>query len=267
VGNESHCVAVRPGCDPEPVREFAVYDILEKRGFQVCLTNARDTKNLPGRKTDVQESQWLLKLHTDGLLRNSFRPPEQIRALRTVWRVRGRHVEEAGCEIQHMQKALTTMNVQLANAISDVSGLTGQAIIRAILKGERDPGKLAQLRHYRIQASEEEIARSLEGNGREDVLFELQQAVDADDFCQRQMTECGLRLQGYLGGLESRTIAQPEKPAPGSAASSSPAEGPPERKRKKKRSRQPRKNEPKFNLEEELSRICGVNRTTVDVWT
>ena len=163
VGNESHFVAVAPGCDSPAVREFgswtadlmrmaewlkscgvkmvvmqstgvywiAVYEVLEKAGFQVWLTNARDTKNLPGRKSDVQESQWLLKLQTYGLLRNSFRPPEEIRRLRTVWGLRNRHVQEAGRAIQHMQKALTTMNVQLANTLSDVSGVSGQAIIRA----------------------------------------------------------------------------------------------------------------------------------------
>ena len=105
---------------------MAVYDILEARGFKVCLTNARHTKNLPGRKSDVQESQWLLKLHTYGLLRDSFHPPEEIRALRSLWRLRDRHVKEAGRAILHMQKTMTVMNVQLSNAISDISGATGQ---------------------------------------------------------------------------------------------------------------------------------------------
>ena len=176
VGNESHFVAVAPGDDAQPVREFgswtedlhkmvewlkacgiqhvvmqstgvywiAVYDVLEKAGFQVCLANARDTRNLPGRKSDVQESQWLLKLHTYGLLRNSFRPPEEIRMVRTIWRLRTRLVQDAAREIRHMQKALTTMNVQLSNAISDISGTTGLAIIRAILQGQRDPFQLAK---------------------------------------------------------------------------------------------------------------------------
>lgn len=244
VGKESHYVAVAPGRDSEPVREFgswtadlvkmaewlkwcgvkhvvmqstgvywiAVYEVLEKAGFQVCLANARDTKNLPGRKTDVQESQWLLKLHSYGLLRNSFRPPEEIRMLRTMWRLRDRHVREAAREIQHMQKALTTMNVQLANVISDLSGATGLAIIRAILKGERNPYRLAKLKNYRIQASEEEIARSLEGNWREDVLFELQQALGAYDFCQKQIGDCDGQLNKYLAALPDRAIAQPERP-------------------------------------------------------
>jgi len=239
---------------------IALYDVLEKAGFNVCLSNARDTKNLPGRKTDVQESQWLLKLHTYGLLRNSFRPAGEIRTVRTIWRLRGRHVREAGRSIQHMQKALTTMNVQLANVISDVSGLTGQAIIRAIVQGERDPYKLAGMRHYTIQASEEEIARSLEGNWQEDVVFELQQAIEAYDFCQKQITDCDRRLQTYLTGLPGRTIAQPGKAGEATPIAAEGKEGRSTRKKKGK----PRKNEPKFDLQGELERICGVNLATID---
>ena len=293
VGNQSHFVAVAPTCDPLPVREFgswtaalhqladwlqslgvqhvvmqstgvywiALYDVLEKRGFKVCLANARDTKNLPGRKTDVQESQWLLKLHTYGLLRNSFRPPEQIRAVRNIWRLRNRHVEDASREIQHMQKALTKMNVQLANVISDVSGLTGQAIIRAILKGERDTHKLAEMKHYRIRASIEEIARSLEGNWQDDVLFELQQAVDDYDVCQQRIAECDQRLQLYLAVLPSRQIVPPQ-PAIAEAAADTSAK---KNKRKKLKAHgKPRKNEPQFDLQAELTRICGVNLATLD---
>jgi transposase len=219
-----------------------------------------DTKNLPGRKSDVQESQWLLKLHTYGLLRNSFRPPEEIRMMRTMWRLRSRHVQDAGREIQHMQKALTTMNVQLANVISDVSGFTGQAIIRAIVKGERDPYKLAELRDYRIQASAEEIARSLEGNWQQDVLFELQQAVERYDFCQQQIADCDQKLEKNLGGLPNRTIAEAETPSH-EAATTIAAEGKGKRKRKRGK---PRKSEPQFDLNGELKRICGVNLTTID---
>jgi transposase len=291
VGNESHYVAVAPGRDSEPVREFgswtadlvkmaewlqscgvqhvvmqstgvywiAVYEVLEKAGFQVCLANARDTKNLPGRKTDVQESQWLLKLHTYGLLRNSFRPPEEIRMLRTMWRLRDRHVREAAREIQHMQKALTTMNVQLANVISDLSGATGLAIIRAILKGERDAYQLAKLKNYRIQASEEEIARSLEGNWQEDVLFELQQAWEAYDFCQKQIGDCDGQLNKYLAALPDRVIAQPEQPL----VNKQKAEVNPT-KQDKQKGRKFQKNQPRFDLEAEFTRICGVNLKTID---
>ncbi len=158
IGNESHYVAVPPKRDSQPVRRFgcttaelkamaewlkqcrirtvamqstgvywiAVYDILEEAGLQVYLVNARETKNLPGRKSDVQESQWLMKLHTYGLLRNSFRPSQEIRRLRTYWRQRNDLVRSAGRHIQRMQKALTQMNIQLANVLSDVSGMTGQ---------------------------------------------------------------------------------------------------------------------------------------------
>src|ERR1700716_2553644 len=210
VGNSAHYVAVRPDRDPEPVRRFEcftadlyrlsdwlkscgvktvamqstgvywipLYEILEEHGFEVYLVNARHTKNLPGRKSDVQESQWLLKLHTYGLLNNSFQPVSEIRVLRTYWRQRGEHVREAATCIQRMQKALTQMNVQLANVISDISGLTGQAIIRAILAGERDPRNLAELSHPQIRATREEIVKSLEGNWRPELLFVLKQEME-----------------------------------------------------------------------------------------
>jgi hypothetical protein len=120
-----------------------------------------------------QESQWLLKSQTYGLLRNSFRPPDEIRALRSLWRLRDRHVKEAARTAQHMQKSMITMDVQLSNTISDLSGTTGLAIIRAILTGERNPEKLAKLRDWRIKASEEEVARSLEWNSRAGLRVEL----------------------------------------------------------------------------------------------
>src|SRR3954463_10994598 len=182
VGNEEHYVAIAPNHEEEPVQRFGcftaelmrmaawlkergvqtvamqstgvywipLYDVLEEHGFEVYLVNARDTKNLPGRKTDVQESQWLLKLHTYGLLRNSFRPTSEIRVLRAYWRQRDQHVKTAAQCIQRMQKALTQMNLQLANVISDLSGKTGLRILRAIVGGERDPERLADFRDPRI---------------------------------------------------------------------------------------------------------------------
>src|SRR6267143_6845291 len=176
VGNESHFVAVPPDRDANPVQEFGcwtadlkrmaewlkscridtvamqatgvysipLYDILTGHGIQVVLVNAQHSKNVPGRKTDVQECQWLMKLHTYGLMRDSFRLQQDMEYVRTIWRVRDRHVREAGQEVQHMQKALTKMNIQLANVISDISGVSGQAIVTAVLKGERDPYKLAE---------------------------------------------------------------------------------------------------------------------------
>lgn len=287
VGNGSHFVAVPPGRDERAVREFgswtadlrqmatwlkccgirtvamqstgvywiAVQEVLEQEGLEVYLVNARGTKNLPGRKSDVQECQWLMKLHTYGLLRNSFRPPEEIRAVRTIWRLRDRWVKDAGRAIQQMQKALTIMNVQLANTISDVSGVTGMAILRAILAGERDPRKLAKLRDKRISASEDEIAHSLEGNWRADVLFELQQVVEAYDFYQTQMAVCDQRLQKHMAALPDRERAQDNAAAE--------AEVPASRKSRKSRKSR-RKNQPKFDLAAELQRTMGVDVTAVD---
>jgi len=246
VGNSAHYVAVRPERDPQPVRRFEcftadlrrladwlqscgvmtvamqstgvywipLYEILEERGFEVYLVNARHTRNLPGRKSDVQESQWLLKLHTYGLLNNSFQPPAEIRALRTYWRQRGEHVAGAATCIQRIQKALTQMNLQLANVISDISGLTGQAIVRAIVAGERDPRKLAEFRDPRIQASEEEIAKSLEGNWRPELLFVLQQELEMYDTYQRRIAECDLQLQKHLASLANNVPPRPPEAEP-----------------------------------------------------
>jgi transposase len=291
IGNESHFVAVPPSRDPQPVQEFgcwtadlermagwlkacgietvaiqstgvywfAVYDVLEKHGFKVFLVNASHTRNLPGRKSDVQESQWLMKLHTYGLLRNSFQLAEEIRPIRAVWRLRNRHVQDAGGSVQHMQKALTTMNVQLANAITDIAGVSGQAIIRAIVAGERDPGKLAELRDQRIQATKEEVARSLEGNWQEDQLFELRQSVDEYDFRQKQIAECDRKLEAYLAVLPTRT-------APASESGTVP---PPPRAVKGKKKKRAKKagggNAPSsFDLSAELTRITGVDALRVD---
>ena len=237
IGNEFHYVAVPPGRDRQAVRRFgcttaelkglagwlkqcqirsvamqstgvywiAVYDILQAAGLEVYLVNARETKNLPGRKSDVQESQWLMKLHSYGLLRNSFRPGVEIRALRTYWRQRNDLVRSASRHLQRMQKVLTQMNVQLANVLSDVSGATGQAIITAILQGERDPWVLAKFRDPRVKASREEIARSLEGHWQEDLLFQLKQERDGYQFCQQQIQECDQQLQRYLQERQDRS--------------------------------------------------------------
>src|SRR5215510_7856727 len=241
IGNESHYVAVPPSRDSQPVRRYgcttdelkamaswlslcgirtvamqstgvywiAVYDILEAAGFEVYLVNARETKNLPGRKSDVQESQWLMKLHTYGLLRNSFRPSQEVRTMRTYWRQRNDLVQTAGRHILRMQKALTQMNIQLANVLSDVSGMTGQAIIKAILAGERDPHKLAEFRDHRVKASEEQIAQSLEGNWQEDLLFVLKQEHEGYEFCQKQIAECDRQLEQYLQQREDRSQGAP----------------------------------------------------------
>jgi transposase len=287
VGNESHYVAVPAARDAQPVREFgswtaaleemaqwlkscgvetvvmqstgvywiAVHDVLERHGLEVNLVDARGTKSVPGRKSDVQECQWLLKLHTYGLLRSCCLPAPEIHGVRTVWRLRDQHVKDAGRCIQHMQKALIEMNVQLHIAISDLSGVTGQAIIRALLSGQRDLRKLAALRDRRIQATEEEIIHSLQGKWKQDVLFELQQAVDAYDFYQEQMAACDTQLKSYLTVLPTRDAL------PTTAA------GEPEAVAETGKKRRPRKskvNQPAFALAAELERILGVNATCID---
>jgi transposase len=225
----------------------AVYDILEQAGLEVYLVNARDTKNLPGRKSDVQESQWLMKLHTYGLLRNSFRPSQEIRVMRTYWRQRNDLVQSAGLHILRMQKTLTQMNVQLANVLSDISGVTGQAIIKAILAGERDPHKLAQLRDPRVKASQEQIARYLEGHWQEDLLFVLKQEQEAYEFCQQQIAECDHQLAQYLQQREDRSQGAPL----------------PEEKCKG-RLKKKRANKPQFDLREGLFRMTGTDLTRID---
>src|SRR6266852_8878953 len=271
IGSREHYVAVGPDRDGQPVQNFGcfttdlhrlaawltqcgvktvvmqstgvywipVYDVLEQHGFEVWLVNARDTRNLPGRKSDVQESQWLLKLHTYGLLRKSFRPTAEIRAIRTCWRERAEYVEQAGTSIQRMQKALTEMNVQLATVLSDLSGVTGMKIIRAIVAGERDGRKLAEFRDANVKASQETIARSLEGTWRPEQLAILKRQLADWDHVQQQMAACDRDLQGMMQRMPDALVS----PAPPPAATGHP---PPKRGRKKngKSSR----NAPQFDL-------------------
>jgi transposase len=278
IGNESHYVAIAPNRDPNPVRQFAcftedlhrlaewlkscgidtvamqstgvywlpAYEILAEQGLEVYLVNARHTKNLPGRKSDVQECQWLLQLHTFGLLNNSFRPPEEICVLRAYWRHRAEHVTAAGACIQRMQKVLTEMNVQLANVISDISGLTGTAIIQAILNGERDRYKLADLADPRIHATREEIARSLEGNWRKELLFILQQERNLYQTYQQQIAECDTALAAHLQTLEDKVEpgSQPPAAKPSKRAGSNAPTG--------------------FDVRGELYRISGTDLTQID---
>src|SRR6266571_3225851 len=263
IGNESHYAAVPPSRDSQPVREFgcttaelkamaawlkqcrirtvamqstgvywvAVYDILEQAGLEVYLVNARD----------------MMKLHTYGLLRNSFRPSQEIREMRTYWRQRNDLVQSAGRHILRMQKALTQMNIQLANVLTDISGTTGQAIIKAILAGERNPHKLAEFRDPRVKASEEQIAQSLEGNWQEDLLFVLKQEHKGYEFCQKQMAECDRQLKQYLQQREDRSHGAPL----------------PEEKRKG-RLKKKKGNAPQFDLREGLFRMTGTDLTRID---
>ena len=290
VGNSTHYVAVRPDRDPHPVRRFEcftadlhrladwleqcgvttvamqstgvywipLYEILDARGLEVYLVNARHTKNLPGRKSDVQESQWLLKLHTYGLLRNSFHPAAEIRVTRTYWRQRGDHVRAISTCIQRMQKALTQMNIQLANVISDLSGWTGMRIVRAILAGERDPQALAALSHPGIHASRDTIAKSLEGTWPPELVFVLHQEVTMYDGYEQRIVECDRALQDHLKGFTPHLgDTEPDaEPSPTPAAKT-------QRSRSKRR-RKAGSHAPQFDLGSELHRISGVDLTRID---
>src|SRR6202049_1309620 len=282
VGNESHFVAVPPDRDANPVQEFGcwtadlkrmaewlnacridtvamqatgvysipLYDILTAHGIQVVLVNAQHTKNVPGRKSDVQECQWLMRLHTYGLLRACFLPAPEIQRVRTVWRLRDQHVRDSSRCIQHMQKCLIAMNMQLHNALSNIGGTSGQAIIRALLAGQRDPKTLSSLRDRRCMASEEEIVHSLQGVWKPDVLFELQQAVDAYDFYRQQMAKCDEQLKQYLALLPARRMEAVDPPST-------------DMTKKSRKPHKPQGNEPLFDLEAELERILSVNATSI----
>lgn len=273
IGSAAHFVAVPPDRDDEPVREFAsftadlhrladwldacgvdtvamestvvywipLYELLESRGLTVLLVNARHVKNVSGRKSDVLDCQWLQQLMSFGLLRGAFRPADQVCVLRSLCRQRTMLLRSQVRFVQHMHKALTQMNIQLANVISDVAGETGQKILRAIVAGERDGLALARLKNSRIRASEDDIAKSLQGNWRAEHLFALKQALDAFDFCGSQLAECDAQVQAQLQALHVRE----DEPAQG-----------------KKRGRA--RNAPKFDLRTQLFQMCGVDLTRID---
>ncbi len=279
VGSAEHDVAVPPDRSPEPVRRFAsvtadlhaladwlhachidtvvmestgvywipLFQILEARGFAVHLVNARHAKNLPGRNTDIADCQWLQKLHTFGLLNSSFRPTDDICVLRSYLRQRDTLISAAATCIQHRQKALTEMNVQLANVISDISGVTGLAILRALLAGERDPAMLAAFKDYRIKASTHTIAKSLEGNWREELLFHLRQSLELYECYQQKIAECDTQIEAHLLTFDRKIEGSaPPLPTP------------------KRRPKKARRNEPHFDLHTQLYRISGVDLTRID---
>lgn len=169
---------------------------LAARGIAGHLVNARHAKNLPGRKPDIADCQWLQKLHTFGLRTGSFRPTDAICVFRSSLRQRETLRSAAATCIQHMHKALTEMNVQLANVISDISEVTGLAILHALLAGERDPGKLAALNGYRIKASPHTLAKNLEGNWRDEVLFNRRQSLELYAVYQQNIAACDARIDG-----------------------------------------------------------------------
>ena len=278
VGSETHFVAVPEGRDPQPVRQFSsftadlhriaqwlrecgidtiamestgiywipLYEILESYGFEVKLVNARHVKNVPGRKTDVLDCQWLQQLHTYGLLAGAFRPTPDIAEIRAYLRQRENLIRYAASHIQHMQKSLALMNLQLHNVISDVTGVTGMKILRAIVAGERDPQVLAQHRDHRCKADTDTIARSLEGHYREEHLFALGQAVELFDTYQQKIADCDRMIEATLNKVNAASKTDPSAiPKP-------------------RRTARPRDNQPAFDVRSHLYRLTGVDVTQID---
>ena len=219
-----------------------IFDLLEARGLKVYLVNSWHLKHVPGRKSDVLDCQWIQQLHSLGLLRASFRPDAEMCALRTLLRHRAMLIEHRSPHILHIQKALLQMNLPLPTVLSDVMGETGQLIIRAIVAGERDPLKLAQLRFPGCKSSEDEIAKALTGTWQEEPLFELRQALELVDFYTHQLTQCDAELERRLAAVKPRWDV--------------PADLPPLPKAKRD-SRS--KNQPTYHARAELYRITGVD--------
>ena len=190
-----------------------VFEILDASGFEVLLVNAHHLKNVPGRKTDVKDCQWIQQLHSNGLLRGSFRPTDDFVRLRAYVRQRRQLSERAGIHVQLMQKALVQMNVQMHLVLSSSTGKTGLLIIQAIIQGERDPIKLASYRQKNCQKSTKEIAKALEGNWREEHIFALRQAYEAYEFYHNQIVECEEAIEKLIPTLTIQEFA-PSPPPP-----------------------------------------------------
>jgi transposase len=268
IGSESHFVAVPPSSCPNPVRQFSVftrdlyaiadwlkecdvktvamestgvywvplYEVLEERGFEVKLVDARKVKNVSGRKSDVLDCQWLQQLESYGLLSGAFRPADEIVILRGYMRQREMLVKSASTHIQHMQKALQQMNLRLDNVVSDITGQTGMRILKAILAGERDVEKLGKMRDPHCKASQEVIAASLVGNYRQEHLFSLKQAVELFEFYQQKILECEEEIEAYLKKLPHKRDDEPPD-----------MEG------------RPKKSRVSFNVRDEAYKLVGVD--------
>src|SRR5215469_14204135 len=217
--------------------------ILEDRGIEVLLVNPRYAKNVSGRKSDALDCQWLRTLHCYGLLPASFRPVREIVTLRSYLRHRQMLIAYAAAHIQHMQKAMTQMNLQLHHVIADMTGLTGMRIIRAIVGGERNRKKLASMRHHRTHANEATIEKALEGDYRTEHLFALKQSLEAFDHYQKQILECGQQIAQHVRSLETKADRSLKAPS---------------------KAMQKRRNRMKFNVREEAFRISGVDLTQID---
>ena len=219
-----------------------VFEILQQSGLHVILVDAKHVKNVPGRKTDVKDCQWIQQLHSYGLLSSCFLPDQQTSVLRSYWRQRDLLVKQCSKQIHHMQKALEQLNIQLHKAISDITGVSGMAIIQAIVNGETDPNKLALLRHQSVKKSDEEMVKALTGNFRKEHIFSLKQALELYEILQSKIKDCDAEIEVYLNTLESK----------GEVKISSTSKLP-------KR----RKNQSHFDLKAELARVSGVDLCSI----
>lgn len=278
IGASAHFVCVPEGRDPQPIQKFGVFtsdlydlanwlqkcgiktvamestsvywvplfQILEKKGFEVKLVNARYIKNVPGRKTDIQDCKWIQQLHSYGLLSGSFRSDDQICVLRSYIRQRENLIQTASVHVQHMQKALTQMNILLHNVVTDITGLTGMNIIKAILNGERDTKKLAELKDFRIKNSVEIIAKSLEGDYRPEHLFVLKQELELYEVYQKQIETCDQEIKNYYDTFDTKNNDKPSS-----------------NKKESITKKRTSKNAPKFDLQQELYKITGVDLISI----
>jgi len=279
IGADEIVVAVPPDRDPEPVRVFRtftsdlevlltwleaceidtvamestgvywipLYELLEQHGIVPYLVNGRHVKTVPGRKSDWNDAQWLQKLHALGLLRASFRPDAEIAALRTLVRYRSELIAHRAPHILHLQKALQQMNIQLERVLSDIMGTTGQAIIRAIVAGERDPVTLAKLRNPACKSSEETIAKALTGTWKNELVFVLTQALVIYDVYTAQIAVCDAELERYLQHMEARS-GDPQAQLPDLPRTKTDSHS---------------KNAPSFNARAHYARLLGVDLVAV----
>lgn len=220
-------------------------ELLEEAGITVCLVNPRHVQNVSGRKSDVMDCQWLQYLHSVGLLRGAFRPPAEVRAVRALWRHRDALVRQSGWYIQHLHKALDQMNVQVHHVLTDITGVTGTAIIEAILKGQRDPRILASYRDKRVKATAETLIAALTGDYRREHLFCLKQAYEAYQFTEKQIVAVDQELGAQLAHLD-KTSAAPDTVTP-----------------KPSRPKASIKHPPAYPAHARLAALCGVDLTTI----
>jgi len=279
IGSETHYVAVDPQRDPQPVRSFGcstpqlqemarwlqacgvttvavestgVYwvpaaRVLEDAGIEVCLVDARQAKGMAGRKTDVQDCQWLRQLHAFGLLHPAFRPAAEIQPLRALWRHRREIIQESAQAIQHMQKSLEQMNLQLHKVLSDISGKTGLSILRAIVDGQRDPEHLVQLCHPNCKRPKQDFLDALTGHYKQEHLFILGQALQTFDFCKQKLQACDEEVQRHLATIPAKADKA------GLAAIPT-----------RKRGNKAKNNQPTFDLRSELFALTGVDLTQIE---